>query len=91
MVKKNFLMTAPLLIDVYKRQFLQMTLVIPIWDAMVARFILLIWTNWHKKGGFFGSGKFDLGSHFYFKFVLVLVSWYLVCVFLYVVFDCFVS
>ena len=23
--------------------FLQMTLVIPIWDAMVARFILLIW------------------------------------------------
>ena len=24
-------------------------LVIPIWDAMVARFILLIWTNWHKK------------------------------------------
>ena len=29
--------------------FLQMTLVIPIWDAMVARFILLIWTNWHKK------------------------------------------
>ncbi len=37
--------------------------------------------------GFFGSGKFDLGSHFYFKFVLVLVSWYLVCVFLYVVFD----
>lgn len=19
------------------------------WDAMVARFILLIWTNWHKK------------------------------------------
>ena len=26
-----------------------MTLAIPIWDAMVARFILLIWTNWHKK------------------------------------------
>ena len=24
-------------------------LVIPIWDAMVARFILLIWINWHKK------------------------------------------
>ena len=29
--------------------FLQMTLAIPIWDAMVARFILLIWINWHKK------------------------------------------